>query len=41
MPLIGYNGKSAKPSYCRVMTSVSNWVSVGAGPLKDKSRIGM
>ena len=41
MTLSGYNGKSAKPSYWRVMTSVWNWVSVGSGPSKDHSRIGM
>ena len=40
MRLSGYNGKSAKPSYCRLISTVSNWVSVAAGPLKDQSRIG-
>ena len=40
MKLIGYSGKSAMPSYCRLIMTVSNWVSVGAGPLNDQSRIG-
>ena len=33
MRLIGYNGKSAMPSYCRLIMTVSNWVSVGVWPL--------
>jgi hypothetical protein len=41
MTLSGYNGKSAAPSYCRLISTVLNWVSVAAGPLKGKSTIGM